>query len=148
VSIGCRNSIFPIGKAMNVNHSGTCLCGEVRYTVHGVFERFYLCHCSHCRKDTGSAHAANLFSSSAKLTWHSGEASITTFQLAGTRHVRSFCAKCGSPVPFADTHMLVVPAGGLDTDPRILPDGHIFAGSRATWDRDLHEARWYDALPT
>ncbi len=34
-----------------------------------------------CRKDTGSAHAANLFSSSAKLNWLSGEDSIVKFTL-------------------------------------------------------------------
>lgn len=53
---------------MNPKHAGSCLCGEVHYEIEGAFERFYLCHCTHCRKDTGSAHAANLFSSSAKLT--------------------------------------------------------------------------------
>jgi hypothetical protein len=43
-------------------HFGSCLCGAVRFEVEGEFQRFYLCHCGHCRKDTGSApHAANLF---------------------------------------------------------------------------------------
>ena len=41
-------------------HLGSCLCGEVRFEVTGDFERFFLCHCGRCRKDTGSAHAANL----------------------------------------------------------------------------------------
>jgi hypothetical protein len=52
---------------MNEHHSGSCLCGAVTFTVEGAFDRFYLCHCSHCRKDTGSAHAANLFASTAAL---------------------------------------------------------------------------------
>lgn len=50
-----------------MKYSGSCLCGEVTFEIEGDFEDFYLCHCERCRKDTGSAHAANLFSSTAKL---------------------------------------------------------------------------------
>ena len=48
---------------------GSCLCKGVKFRVKGNFESFYLCHCRYCRKDTGTAHAANLFSASAKLEW-------------------------------------------------------------------------------
>jgi hypothetical protein len=41
--------------------TGSCLCGAVSFEVSGAFDSFFLCHCSRCRKDTGSAHAANLF---------------------------------------------------------------------------------------
>lgn len=129
-------------------HSGSCLCGEVRYEVEGAFERFYLCHCTHCRKDTGSAHAANLFSSSAKLTWLAGDASVATYTLPGTRHARSFCRICGSALPLASSDMLVVPAGSLDTDIALLPDGNIFTASRASWDQDLHSAHDFPTFPT
>ena len=132
---------------MNQQHAGSCLCGKVRYTIDGAFDRFYLCHCSHCRKDSGSAHTANLFSSTARLTWLSGESSITTFELPGTRHARSFCAACGSALPLADAQMLVVPAGSLDTDMDRVPDGNLFTGSRAAWDRELHTARNHDSFP-
>ena len=46
---------------MSNRHSGACLCGAVHFEIEGDFERFFLCHCEYCRKDTGSAHAANLF---------------------------------------------------------------------------------------
>jgi hypothetical protein len=71
---------------MQTEQLGSCLCGAVRFKVTGAFERFYLCHCSLCRKDTGSAHAANLFSSTAKLAWLSGQEQVRTFILAHTRH--------------------------------------------------------------
>ena len=48
-------------------YNGSCLCGDVRFIIEGEFKSFYLCHCNYCRKDTGSAHAANLFSTTAKL---------------------------------------------------------------------------------
>lgn len=40
---------------------GSCLCGRVSYEVSGDFDAFYLCHCSRCQKDTGSAHSAKIF---------------------------------------------------------------------------------------
>ncbi len=69
-------------------HKGTCLCGKVSFEVEGDFENFYLCHCERCRKDSGSAHAANLFSSTADLRWLSGEEYVRVFDLEG--HIKSF----------------------------------------------------------
>src|SRR5690348_16830765 len=71
---------------MNTRHAGSCLCGEVRFEIEGEFESFYLCHCGYCRKDTGSAHAAYLFSSTAALKWVSGGDKVRQFNLPTTRH--------------------------------------------------------------
>lgn len=130
-------------------YRGSCLCGAVRFEIEGGFDRFYLCHCAHCRKDTGSAHAANLFSGSAKLAWHSGVESVTSFQLPSTRHARSFCSICGSALPSVqmDGALLVVPAGSLDDEPSRRPDAHLFVASRAGWDRGLEEVPAVERLP-
>lgn len=132
---------------MSSRLAGSCLCGTVRYAVEGALERFFLCHCSHCRKDTGSAHAANLFSSTARLTWLAGQDQVSHYQLPGTRHARSFCSLCGSAMPLARPGMVVVPAGSLDTDLSMTPDGNLFTASRAAWDHDLHRAPDYAAFP-
>jgi len=128
---------------------GSCLCGEVRFEIIGRFEQFFLCHCTRCRKDTGSAHAANLFSSTAKVQWLSGQAKIKTFQLPSTRHRKSFCAECGSAVPNVqmDGALLVVPAGSLDSAIETQPDAHIFFASRASWDRCLEDVPRTDGPP-
>jgi hypothetical protein len=133
---------------MTSRHTGSCLCGKIRYAITGQFDRFYLCHCSYCRKDTGSAHAANLFSKTARLTWLSGEDSITTYSLPGTRHARSFCAICGSALPLVGSGGVVVPAGSLDTEIAQIPDGNIYTGSRASWDHDLGSAPHHESFPT
>ncbi|WP_349678472.1 GFA family protein [Marinimicrobium sp. UBA4509] len=135
------------GNPMN-KHKGSCLCGAVRFEVQGGFDSFYLCHCKHCQKDTGSAHAANLFSLSASLTWLSGSDSVTTFRLQGTRHSKSFCQLCGSALPISDgTGLLVVPAGCLDTEVSIQPTAHIFTSSKAVWDRELEVLPTFESLP-
>ncbi|HKQ15214.1 MAG TPA: GFA family protein [Steroidobacteraceae bacterium] len=130
-------------------HSGSCLCGTVRFEVEGNFESFYLCHCRHCRKDTGSAHAANLFSSTATLRWLSGQDQVTVFNLPGTRHRHCFCSICGSALPDLQMNgtLLKVPAGTLDTDVLIRPDAHIFCASKANWDDALEKIPKAARLP-
>ena len=132
-----------------MNALGSCLCGEVNFEIIGDFESFYLCHCKHCQKDTGSAHASNLFSSTAKLIWRSGQDNINTFQLPFTKHVRSFCSNCGSALPSLQMNgkLVVVPAGSLDQDVSVKPNAHIFTSSRANWDHDLGNILYYDQLP-
>ena len=130
--------------------TGSCLCGEVTFEIEGDFDNFYLCHCSRCRKDTGSAHGANLFSSSAKLRWISGEDKITRFTLPSTQHSKSFCSVCGSSLPIIQMgcELLVVPAGCLDCDISIIPTAHIFISSKANWDKDLHTLPMIETLPS
>lgn len=131
----------------DTHHSGSCLCGAVRFAVEGGFERFYLCHCGYCRKDTGSAHAANLFSSAAALNWISGHDKVVAFDLPGTRHRKCFCAVCGSALPYASDAGLVVPAGSLDTPLPLRPDAHLFVASRADWDRALEALPVFERFP-
>jgi len=134
---------------MSDKHSGSCLCGQVRFEVEGAFESFYLCHCEYCQKDTGSAHAANLFSSHARLHWISGEHNVRTFDLPSTRHSKSFCATCGSALPKLQMNgtLLAVPAGSLDSDVSIRPTAHIFVASKANWDDGLERVPRVERLP-
>lgn len=130
------------------DHFGSCLCGTVRFQVKGQFDSFYLCHCQHCQKDTGSAHGSNLFSQSANLVWLSGEDAVTSYTLPGTRHGKSFCKLCGSPLPNTQAEgLLVVPAGCLDTDIPMSPTAHIFLSSRAAWDEGLDEVPKFEGPP-
>lgn len=131
-----------------MRHHGSCLCGAVRFEIEGGFDRFYLCHCAHCRKDTGSAHAANLFSATATLHWLAGEDKATLYRLPETRHARCFCAVCGSALPYAADGMIVVPAGSLDGAFDAAPDAHLFVASRAAWERDLDRIPAFDAFPS
>ena len=133
---------------MSKTYAGSCLCRAVRFEVDGEFQRFYLCHCEYCRKDTGSAHAANLFSSTAILRWVSGADNVRRFDLPGTRHSRSFCRTCGSALPNVPINgPLVVPAGSLDSPLDATPDAHLFISSRAGWDHELERAPMFERFP-
>jgi len=135
---------------MSNTYSGSCLCGEIRFEIEGEFEHFYLCHCEYCRKDTGSAHAANLFSSTARLRWLSGANKVRQFNLAETRHSKCFCLTCGSALPIRQMNgeLLVVPAGSLNSEVRMRPNAHIFTSSRAGWDDALEKVATVDGFPS
>tara|TARA_R100000005_G_scaffold95273_2_gene76142 strand:+ start:7697 stop:8119 length:423 start_codon:yes stop_codon:yes gene_type:complete len=134
---------------MTETTSGSCLCGAVTFQISGEFQSFFLCHCSRCRKDTGSAHAANLFSSTATISWLSGEDKIRTYRLPETRHEKSFCRLCGSALPTMALKgaLLVVPAGSIDTPLDMRPTAHICLSSRAEWDRDPDDIPRMNGLP-
>lgn len=129
--------------------TGQCLCGAVKFCISGAFESFFLCHCTRCRKDSGSAHSANLFSTTAKINWIPDATNITTFRLAGSHHIKSFCKVCGAALPVfqQDLGLLVVPAGSLDSPVGIRPNAHICCSSRADWDSDLDAIDRIDGLP-
>lgn len=132
-----------------MKHAGACLCGKVAFEVEGDLDNFFLCHCERCRKDTGSSHAANLFSSTARLRWLSGEEDVRTFNFNETGHIKSFCIHCGSALPNIqmDGALLVVPAGSLDSDVPIRPDAHIFIANKANWDSGLENVPTFERLP-
>lgn len=137
-------------KEMKNTHPGSCLCGTVQFEVHGDFEQFFLCHCQHCRKDSGSAHSANLFSVSASLAWLSGEDRVVFYNLPSTRHSRCFCSVCGSALPClqAEGKLLVVPAGSLDSPILKKPDAHLFIASKADWDNGLEQIQKMETYPS
>ena len=134
---------------MSYKNKGSCLCGKVKYEVNGQFESFYLCHCRYCQKDTGSAHAANLFSTNLKLNWTSGEKLVQTFNLPDTRHVKSFCSNCGSALPSIQNEgkLIVVPAGSLDSPVDIKPKAHLFMANKAKWEEDIETVEKFEGIP-
>ena len=130
-------------------YSGSCLCSQVKFKVEGEFDSFLLCHCKYCQKDTGSAHAANLFSSRALLTWIEGEEIVRIFNLPTTRHIKAFCTVCGSALPSIqmDGKIVVVPAGSLDSASLSKPDAHIFYESKAGWEDSLEKIKRFEGVP-
>lgn len=129
---------------------GSCLCRKVSFKIVGSFESFFLCHCKRCRKGTGSAHGANLFSKSATIAWIKGKEEVKTYRVIETLHERSFCQECGSALPTIQTNgdLLVVPAGSLDSSIDIQPSARIFYASRAEWDKDLDCVQKIDGFPS
>jgi len=131
--------------------NGSCLCGEVTYEITGNLGVFQYCHCSRCRKFTGSAYASNIIIAIEHFKWTSGEALVGRFEPKETKHfATSFCKNCGSSLPWLgkSKKAIVIPAGTLDSDPGIRPLQNIFWDSKAEWYKDASELVKYDELPT
>ena len=130
--------------------SGSCLCRTVSYRINGPIKTFQYCHCSRCRKFTGSAHAANLFVATEDLDWVSGEDSVGNYVLdAEPGFATAFCKSCGSslPSPSATGIFWVVPAGALDEDPGVRPTRSIFWASRAPWFTEVGSLPFHEDWP-
>lgn len=129
---------------------GRCLCGAVNYEVTGEAKRFYYCHCSRCRKATGTGHASNLFLQPATLKWLRGEEHVRAFQVPeAKRFTNQFCEICGGRVPRqpAGADTVVLPAGSLDDEAPIRPQARIFTDSRANWSCAGDELPTYPGPP-
>jgi len=130
--------------------SGSCLCGKVTYEIRDNLGIFHYCHCSRCRKFTGSAFASNLMVSPNEFSWVNGEDYVCRFELDGAKDfATSFCKNCGSSLPWLakSSKIVVIPAGTLDGDPEIRPTQNIYCSSRAIWYNDPSSLPEHDELP-
>jgi hypothetical protein len=113
------------------------LCGAIRYETNEPFDHFVYCHCSRCRKATGTAHAANAVVKCEAFRWLAGEEMVVRYDLPSVARgfAASFCRTCGSPVPHPTRSGLrvIVPAGSLDDTPATKPVVHAHWASRAGW---------------
>jgi hypothetical protein len=129
-------------------YQGKCLCGEVNITIKGKISDIIHCHCSLCRKNSGTAFATNGFINAADFDILSGRNSLSTFSFKPGRN-RHFCSHCGSPVYSSneqDPQRYRIRLGILDTDIIERPISHNFVSSKANWeDLDAQLPR-YDAF--
>ena len=134
---------------MSETIKGSCLCQAVSYQYHAPAFVFQYCHCSRCRKFTGSAHAANIIVDPKQFEWLSGEDMVGRFEHPDAKHYATcFCKCCGSSLPWLakSGRSVVIPAGTLDQDPGIKPVQNIFWQSRAVWREEVDALPHYDEL--
>ena len=129
---------------------GSCLCGSIQFQYHGEALVFQYCHCSRCRKITGSAHAANIIVRPEQLEWLSGEALLHRYELPEAKDFASqCCSRCGSNLPWINQsgRAAIIPAGSLDEDPGIKPQQSIFYADHAAWYADVSDLPKHEQLP-
>lgn len=116
---------------------GSCLCGGVRYALTAPFRRANLCHCTRCRKHSGSVGSAQGRVPSDGFQLLSGEELITVWQPDDGGMAKAFCRVCGSSLfggSWPDGPEVSVRLGPLDEDPGIRVQFHSFAGEPAPWE--------------
>lgn len=135
----------------DVTLKGSCLCGSVSYEITGDAGQFWHCHCERCRKATGTGHASNILMTPNSVKWISGNDLLNYYKVPeAKRFATVFCSICGSLMPRVapDESFALVPAGTLDNDPGVRPEGRIFQDSRAPWSCDTSELACHETFPS
>lgn len=115
--------------------TGSCLCGGVKYEIDGELGAVTNCHCSLCRKMSGSAFATGSTIPSASFRFVAGEELLKEWE-SSRGYYRVFCGRCGSPIlkrKTKDPDQLRLRVGTLDGDPGIKISQHLHVNSKAPW---------------
>jgi hypothetical protein len=112
---------------------GGCECGAVRYRVADEFRYAANCHCSRCRRATGSAFKAFAGIEREKLEITDGADTLLVVGDDDLNDTR--CGVCGSLLfsVVRDGAYAHVAMGSLADTPSIRPTSHIYVGSKAPW---------------
>ena len=126
---------------------GECLCGAVEYAVLDAFEYALNCHCSQCRRSTGSAFKPLAAIARQELRIVRGGDSTMTYGGEGAQDLH--CRLCGSLLfsVVRDGTYVHVAMGTLRDEPGIRPAMHIFVGSKANWHDITDDLPQHDGLP-
>jgi len=127
--------------------TGNCFCQHVEYQVADEFEYAMNCHCSQCRRTTGSAFKPLAGIGAAKLSVRRGEALMSRYGDGADRDVHS--GVCGSLLYslVREGQYVHVAMGTLVDAPTIRPSMHIFVGSKAPWFEITDDLPQFEEFP-
>ena len=115
---------------------GECNCGAVQFEINADLTDVVVCHCSICRRSTGSNGIAVVVFPNDQLRWLKGREHIATWKKPDSDWQTWFCRICGSPVPGEnDSARMFAPAGCIvEGGDALRVAHHIWVGSKAVWD--------------
>ena len=114
-------------------HTGSCLCGAVRFTVEGELRAPDACHCSQCRKWSGHVWASTDLPRSA-VTLEGEEAVV--WYASSERVRRGFCGACGSVLfwrPVRRPDVIAIAMGAFDSPTGTHIEKHIFTADKGDY---------------
>jgi hypothetical protein len=114
--------------------TGKCLCEAVAFEVEDGFRYSLICHCSQCRRATGSANKPFAGIEAAKLKVTKGAESLHRYGEEKSHDVR--CQVCGAFLysVVRNGEYVHVTLGSLTSAPSLAPSAHIFVASKASWE--------------
>jgi hypothetical protein len=102
----------PKAAALGKPAQGRCLCGSVCFEIDVPARWAWHDHSAASRRAHGAAYATYVGSWRKRFRITKGKADIVRYQDASTKTVRSFCARCGTPVSYErarSPHMVNIP---------------------------------------
>ncbi len=121
---------------------GSCLCGQVQYTVRGPTRSVVACHCTQCRKTSGHYVAATR-SEQDQLDIQGAE-NITWYRSSDWAQ-RGFCRTCGSQLFWKrlDNNKVSIMAGTIDGPTGLKMDRQLHPEMKGDY-YDLPDVEPYD----
>jgi hypothetical protein len=115
---------------------GECNCGAVVYKVDAEISDVFICHCSICRKSTGSGGIAVSIVGRDKFTWIRDQDKITYWSKPRHDWHSYFCSVCGSALPGEnDESNIYIPVGTITAGHEKLKVAHhMYVDSKASWE--------------
>ena len=113
-------------------HTGSCLCGAVRFEVASELHAPDACHCRQCRKQSGHYWAStNVKRTSLALE---GADKLTWFQSSDAVR-RGFCSVCGSFLFWDPVKMdiIAIGMGAFDLPTGTQLEKHIFVTDKGDY---------------
>lgn len=120
----------------SIQATGGCLCGAVKYEIHGELLSVLNCHCSKCRRFNGhigaytATHKDNLIiTCNDGLKWYHST-------LDETPNVyRGFCKECGSSLFWdsRESHNISITAGSIDEPTNLKTAHHVWVSQKADY---------------
>lgn len=129
---------------------GECFCRSVGYEVADAFEYSLICHCSGCRRATGSASKPFAGIKASELRIVRGAELLMRYGAEGpVSNHDAHCSRCGTLLysQVRDGQYVHVTLGTLNVAPSLKPQAHIYAGSKAEWDEIGGNLPQFDQLP-
>jgi hypothetical protein len=128
---------------------GGCLCGAVEYELDTEPKLTVACHCSACRKATGSAFGTWSLVPRDGFRWTRGTDQVAEFQ--SSDHARRlFCRQCGTTLGNLTSRrplFMHLAAGTFDHAPTLRIDLHAYTASKAAWYEIADAAPQHQAEP-
>ncbi len=115
---------------------GECNCGDVKFEIYNDLSDVFICHCSICRRSTGSGGIAITLTEAKVFKWTKGKDNISKWSKPGHDWHTLFCKTCGSPLPGEnDDKQVYVPVGLLNSvDDKLNVVHHLWTNSKASWE--------------
>ncbi|WP_394203692.1 GFA family protein [Shewanella waksmanii] len=126
---------------------GSCNCGAVKFAVFSELADVYVCHCSICRKSTGSGGIAVSVVANTAFEFTEGVDYISRWDKPNHDWMKHFCRVCGSPLPGEnDQQTTFIPVSLLDSgDKNLTVKHHIFVDSKACWEQIPRDGKHHNS---
>ena len=115
---------------------GSCLCGGVRFEFLAEPTPATHCHCSRCRKTSGTYGSVGATVAREDFRLLAGAAHLRVWQADADAGPKVFCVRCGSTLfggEWPDGPRIKIRFGALDADPGVRPVRRIHVASAVPW---------------